>query len=73
MPKGCPEGTKVDAETHQKSVPKRISKKIREKHENHVYLNGEIIEAHCKTFVFEDLAGCVHERERYQTSIKNDS
>ena len=40
---------------------------------SHVSLNGEIIEMHCKTSVFEGLAGCVRERKKYQTNIKNDT
>ena len=29
------------------------------------------MQIHCKTHIFEGLAGCVRERKRYQTKIKN--
>ena len=41
-------GTKIDAKSHQKSMPKLVTKKIRKVIQNHVSLNGKIIEFHCK-------------------------
>ena len=37
----------------------------------HVFLNGKVIEFHCKKNVFEGLTGCVRERKTYQTNINN--
>ena len=38
--KGSQNGAEIDAETHQKSMPKLVSKKIRNIMENHVFLKG---------------------------------
>jgi len=50
--KGSQNGTEIDAKTHQKSMPKLVSKKIREIIKNHVSLKGKIIEIHLKNKCF---------------------
>ena len=47
---GSPNGGKINAKTHQKSLPKLVAKKIMEIIKNHVSL--EIIQIHLKTNVF---------------------
>ena len=54
-------------------MPKQESKKIMTIIKNHVSLKGKRIQIHCKNNGFEGLAGCVRERKRYQTNIKNDT
>ena len=46
--KGCQNGIKIDAKTHQKSMPKLVTKKIMKVIKNNVSLNGKIIEIHCQ-------------------------
>ena len=60
--KGSQDGAEIDAKTHQKSMPKLVSKKIKKTIKNHISLNGEIIEFIGKTMVFDDLEGCICER-----------
>jgi hypothetical protein len=48
MPKGSQNGVKIDAKTHQKSMPKLVTTRIRKIIKNHVSLKGKIIEFHCK-------------------------
>jgi hypothetical protein len=52
MTKGFQNGTKIDAKTDKKSMPKLVSKKIRKIMKNHVSLKGKIIEIHWKNNVF---------------------
>ena len=40
---------RTDAKTHQNPMPKLVTKKIMEIIENHVSLNGKIIQIHCKS------------------------
>ena len=47
MQKGSQNGTKIDAKSHRKSMPKLVTKKIRKIIKNHVSLNGKNIEIHC--------------------------
>ena len=53
-------------------MPKLVKEKIRKIIENHVYLNGKLIEIHCKNKLFDGLEGCMCGRERYQKNIKNE-
>ena len=46
--KGSQNGSKIDAQTHQKPLPKQVSKKIMEIIENNVSLKGKTIEIHIK-------------------------
>jgi hypothetical protein len=39
-PKGFQNGAEIDAETHQKSMPKQVSKKITKITKIHVFLKG---------------------------------
>ena len=48
IPKGFQNGAKIDAKTHQKSMPKLVTKKIMEIIKNHVSLNCKIIEIQIK-------------------------
>jgi len=41
-------GGQINAKTHQKSMPKLVTKRIRKVIKNHVSLNDKIIEFHCK-------------------------
>ena len=52
MPKGFQNGANIDAKTHQKSMPKLVTKKIMGIIKRNVSLNGEIIELHCKNKCF---------------------
>ena len=72
MPKGCQNGTTIDAKTHQQPMPKMVTEKIIKAIIIHVFLNGKIICIHCKNNGFEGFTGSVRERKRYQTNIKND-
>ena len=67
MPKGCQKGNNIDAKTNPKSMPKYVSANIMKIRKDQVFLNGKIIQIHCKTNIFEGFAGCVCERKRYQT------
>jgi hypothetical protein len=40
MPKGSQKGDKIHAQTHQKSMPKLVSKKIMKIMKIHVFLKG---------------------------------
>jgi hypothetical protein len=46
--KGSKNGAKIDDQTHQKSMPELVPKKIKEIIKNHVSLKREIIEIHWK-------------------------
>ena len=41
-------GAQINAKTHQKSMPKLVTKRIRKFIKNHVSLKGKIIEIHLK-------------------------
>ena len=73
MPKGFQKGTNNYAQTHQKSMPTQVSKKIMKIIKNHVSLEGKIIEFFSKNNGFEGLAGCARERKRYQNNIKSET
>ena len=61
----CPNLSKINAKTGYGND--------HENHQNHVSLNGKVIQIHCKNnSVFEDLASCVRQRKRYQTNTVND-
>ena len=66
MPKGFQNGDEIDAKTHQKSMPKHVSKKIMNIIKNHISLKSQIIEIHSKNNGFEGLARCAREWKRYQ-------
>ena len=44
MSKGCHNLSKIDAKTHQKSMPKYVAEKIMNIIKHHVFLNGRIIQ-----------------------------
>ena len=46
--KGSQNDAEIDAQTHHKSMPELVSKKIKEIIKNHVSLKREIIEIHSK-------------------------
>ena len=73
MPKESQNGIKIDASTHQSSMPKYNSKEIMKVIKNLASLKGEIIQIHCKNNGFEGLTGCVRERKKYQTNINLDT
>ena len=52
MPKGCQNGAEFDATSHQKSMPKLVTKKIMKLIKRHVSLNGKIIKFQCKNNCF---------------------
>ena len=62
VPKWNPGQCKKPSKSHAKTS----IEKYHENHRNRVSLNGKIIQIHLKTNMFEDLAGCVRERKRYQ-------
>jgi hypothetical protein len=45
-------GAQIDAQSHQKSMPKLVTKRIRKIIKNHVSLKGKIIEIHWRNNVF---------------------
>ena len=47
--KGSQNGAEIDAETHQKSMPKQVSKKIRKIMEIHVFLKGSNLDFERRT------------------------
>ena len=53
MPKGCQNGTKIDAQTHHKSMPKLVTEEIIKVIKIHVFLNGKISQIHCKQMVLK--------------------
>ena len=61
MPKGFQHEGKIDAKTHQKTMPKLVTKRIRKIIKNHVSLKGKIIEIHWENNVFDALEGCMCE------------
>ena len=61
---------KIDAKAHDKSMPKLVTKESIKVIKNHVFLNGKIIQIHCKTMVFEGVTGCVREQGFHQKYIK---
>ena len=52
MPQRCQKGNRIDATTHQKSMPKLVTKTIMEIIKDHVSLNFKIIQAHSKNMCF---------------------
>ena len=52
MPKGSQNGAGIDAKTHHKSMPKRVTKEIMKIIKNNVCLNGKSIDIHCKNKFF---------------------
>ena len=52
MQKSFPNGAEIDAKTHKKSMPKLVSKKIREIINNHVSLKGKTFKIHLKNKCF---------------------
>jgi hypothetical protein len=52
MNKPLKKGTQINAKSHQKSMPKLVTKRIRKIIKNHVSLKGKIIEIHWKNNVF---------------------
>ena len=54
-------GPKIDAKTHQKSMPQLVMEKIRKTIKHHVSLMSKIIETHWKTNAFDGLEGCTCE------------
>ena len=48
MPKVSQNGANIDATTHQNSMPKLVTKKIRNIIDNHLSLNGKNIKIHLK-------------------------
>ena len=68
---GVPQWNQIDAKTHQTIKAKTGNVKDHQTHQNHVSLNGKIIEIHCKTSVFDGLADCV--RETHQKLCQNPS
>ena len=76
MPKGFKNEGKIDTQTHQKSMRKLVTKKIRKLIKNHVSLNGRMVKSLkfiVKTSVLDGSEGCMYERQRYQKNIKNDT
>ena len=65
IPKGCQNGCKLDAKSHQQLMPKQVAKQIMEIIKNNVFLMCKNIQIHC-SFV-----GCVHKPKRYQQIIEN--
>ena len=54
MKKPLKKGATINAKTHQKSMPKLVTKRVRKLIKNHVSLKGKIIEVHfIKTSVFD--------------------
>ena len=67
MPKWCQNSAKTDAQTHQKSMPKLVKKKIIKVIKIHVFQNGvKSFKFILKNNGFKGFAGCVRERKRYQ-------
>ena len=58
MREGSQNGAPIDANTHQKSMPKVVTKRIMKIIKNHISLDGKIIGIHYKTNVFHGLEGC---------------
>ena len=52
MKKPFKKGTQINTKTHQKAVPKLVTKRIRKIIKNHVSLKSKIIEIHWKTMGF---------------------
>ena len=73
MPKRSQNGSKIDAKTHQKSVPKLVTKKIRQIIQNHDSLNGEIIEFHLKNNGFLGFRTMHVRTGKVSTNIKNET
>ena len=71
MPTGCQNGTEIDAQSQQQSMPKQAAKKMMEIIKTHVCLMCKNLNKLFKTMVFEGLSGCVRKQKRYQTTIQN--
>ena len=65
VPKSIPKSIKINAQIGNQKIIKVI--KI------HVFLNGKIIQIHCKNNGSEGFTGCARERKRYQINIRNDT
>ena len=70
MPKECQHGAKIDAQTHQKPMPKLVTNKIIKVIKINVFLNGKIILIHCKNNGFEGFAGCARERKKVSNKLQ---
>ena len=73
MPKGFQKETKLDAETHYKSMLKLVAKKMDKQMNNHVFPRGKIMQIHHAVVQKQGFAGCMCEQEIHQTTIKNDT
>ena len=69
IPKGCQDGAQIDANIHQKSMPTLVKRRKHENHKNHVSLNENFIQNHCKNNCLKGLAGCACKRKRYPKNV----
>ena len=60
--KGIPKWSQHRCKTHQKYMPKVVTKKIRKIITNHASLKSKIIEIHWKTMFFDGLEVCMCEQ-----------
>ena len=72
MPKGCQNGTNIDAETHQQSMPKLVTEKSLKLSKNMFFWMVKSFEIIVKTMVFAGFTSCVRERKRHPKNTKHD-
>ena len=72
MPKGFQNGPNIDIKSHQKSMPKLVTKRMRKITQILLLWIVKSLKFIVKTNSFEGLEGCMCERERFQKNIKND-
>ena len=71
IPKRCRNGTKLDVQTHQKSMPKQVTNNMVQIIKNHVFWYVKTLEFIVKTMIYEDFAGCVRKWNNYQKPPKH--
>ena len=71
MPKGCQNGTKIDAQTHHKSVQKQVAESMRKLMKNSVYPMCKTMQKHCTVVKKRGLARWVCGAGKSSKHIEN--
>ena len=71
--KSAKKGVKTDAQIFQITLPKQVSDNIMKIIKNHVFLNGKIIQIHCKNNGFWRFCSLRARTERESNNIKTET
>jgi hypothetical protein len=70
--KGFQNGAEIYGTTHQKPMPKQVSKQIMEIIKNHVSMKGKIIQIHCNNKRFRRFSRLRAQTVKVSKNIKNE-